>query len=153
MSQYEWDYCHIHQALAEQLLWCLIEEQQNAVITYKELCDRAGNVIAPRPSAPYLGDLSYWCVEAGMPMISSMVVSQETGMPGPGFYPFYRTTYGSDEQDKFKIFKDELKKVREYKEWYRLAELLDLDEELIKELKPKQKMEFRFSPTKMKSIR
>ena len=40
MNRYEWDYCHIHQALAEQLLWCLIEEQQNAVITYKELCDR-----------------------------------------------------------------------------------------------------------------
>lgn len=57
----EYNINEIHIALAEQLLLCIKNNREQALIAYKDMCIRAGNIIDPRSSDGYIGDLSLIC--------------------------------------------------------------------------------------------
>lgn len=116
----------IHAALAEQLLLEIKEQREKALITYGDLCKRASNVVTPRNSAKYIGDLSEICYEHNMPLISIMVVNGDTYMPGEGFYKLYEELTGKIVEDKEQLVKEELGKVRTYSKWETLAEILGI---------------------------
>ena len=118
---------NIHISLARELLLCLKHDREQALITYGEMCNRADNIIDPRGSSGYIGDLSLFCYENDMPLISVMVVNGDTYMPGAGFFRLYTNFTGNNVDDEFSVFKEELKKVREYEHWYRLSDLLGLN--------------------------
>ena len=113
----EWRIEDIHVDILEVLLNVLLEEKEKALITYGDLCERIGNTIGPRNIAGYLGDLSVWAREMGAPMISVLVVNQKEFMPGNGFFDLYEEEYGKKVVDKEAIFREELQKVRTYKDW------------------------------------
>lgn len=94
-----------HVALAEQLLLCLKEDRNKALITYGDLCERAGDVVTPRNCGQYLGVLSEFCYDNDMPLISAMVVNQSEWMSGNGFFKLYTDLTGKPVVDKFKVFK------------------------------------------------
>lgn len=118
---------NIHKCLARELLICINDDKEQALITYKEMCNRANNIIDPRTSSGYIGDLSLICYENDMPLISVMVLNGDTYMPGSGFFRLYTELTGNEVYDEFSVFKEELNKVREYENWDRLVELLNLD--------------------------
>ena len=121
----------IHIALAEVLLENINQEKNNAMIKYKDMCEKANNIIDPRGSAGYLGDLSEFCYENKLPLISAMVVNEKEYMPGAGFFRLYTDLTGKEVEDKNELFKSELKKVREYDNWNKLINLLGLDTKLL----------------------
>jgi hypothetical protein len=45
----------IHFALTEQLLLSIKQDGMKALITYGDLCERAGNIVSPRNCAKYWG--------------------------------------------------------------------------------------------------
>jgi len=116
----------IHYSLAEQLLLLIKQDGKKALITYGDLCERAGNIVLPINCADYLGDLSVICYENDMPLISVMVVNSDKYKPGGGFFKLYYNLTGIPVDDEYKIFKKELQKVREYKDWGTFAEMLGL---------------------------
>lgn len=118
---------NIHRDLAKVLLMCINSDREHALITYKDMCSSANNIINPRTSSGYLGDLSLLCYENNMPLISVMVVNSDTYMPGAGFFRLYRYLTGNEVDDEFSIFKEQLNKVRDYDNWDSFAKLLDLD--------------------------
>lgn len=118
---------NIHRDLAKVLLMCINNDKEQALITYKDMCNRANNIINPRTSSGYLGDLSLLCYENNMPLISVMVVNSDTYMPGAGFFRLYKDLTGNEIDDEFSIFKEQLNKVRDYDNWDSFAKLLDLD--------------------------
>jgi hypothetical protein len=75
-----------------------------------------------------IGEVSKLCHELGLPLISVKVVGKGRGTAGAGFYPLFEMlgmdTHGKSENE---LFSQELKNVRECKEWYRLADYLGLD--------------------------
>ena len=106
---------------------CINNDKEQALITYKDMCNRTNNIINPRTSSGYLGDLSLLCYENNMPLISVMVVNSDTYMPGAGFFRLYKDLTGNEIDDEFSIFKEQLNKVRDYDNWDSFAKLLDLD--------------------------
>lgn len=122
-------FSNIHKSLARELLMCIEVDREQALITYGEMCNRANNIIDPRTSSGYIGDLSLFCYENDMPLISVMVVNGDTYMPGAGFFRLYTDLTGNkvDTDNEFNVFKEELKKVREYEHWDRLSDLLGLN--------------------------
>lgn len=114
----------IHVAIAEVLFSLLRENSKNALITYGDLCERIDNMVTPRNSASYLGDLSVWCSEYGAPLISVLVVNSRAYIPGSGFFDLYEEEYGIKVIDKETAFRDELEKVRLYEDWDGFAEYL-----------------------------
>lgn len=119
----------IHIALAEQLLLCIKNHGKKALITYGDLCEKAGNVVTPVNSAGYLGDLSALCYKNNMPLISVMVVNADTYMPGLGFFRLYYDLTGKKVIDQEEFFKSELQRVRDYTNWEALAKILSIDVE------------------------
>lgn len=75
---------NIHKSLAKELLRCINEDGEKALITYGEMCSRANNIIDRRTSANYIGRLSEICYENHMPLISVIVVNGDTYIPGGG---------------------------------------------------------------------
>lgn len=122
----------IHLALAEQLLLSIKQDGKKALITYGDLCDRAGNIVSPINCSGYIGDLSVACYENDMPLISVMVVNGDKYMPGAGFFKLYYELTGIPVDDEYKTFKEELQKVRDFKDWGTLAEMLGLSIEFDK---------------------
>lgn len=61
-----------------------------ALITYGQLCERAGHEDLTRASGTYLGEVAVWCAEHGYPPLNALVVSKDTRMPGDG----YNTAHG-----------------------------------------------------------
>lgn len=99
---------NIHRDLAKVLLMCINNDKEQALITYKDMCNRTNNIINPRTSSGYLGDLSLLCYENNMPLISVMVVNSDTYMPGAGFFRLYKDLTGNEIDDEFSIFKEQL---------------------------------------------
>lgn len=79
-----------------------------------------------------VGVLSEICYkELDLPMISAIVVHRPTdpkfpGKPGNGFYRFWRELYGLHSQDNESIFREELNRIINCCEWYKLESALDL---------------------------
>src|SRR5690554_1973609 len=74
--------------LAEQMLLSIKNKEMN--VTYKELSERVIPNINPRNVGYNIGEVSKLCYELGLPLLSSIVVSSNTGNPGHGFYILYK---------------------------------------------------------------
>lgn len=120
-------------------------------ITYGELGSIVGLPISTYEEREifgrYLGQLSCYCNENNMPLISAMVIkkandykerlnykkkfnSNKIDIPGNGFYNLYEDLRGirvKINDEKAIEFYKELRLIKEYKDWDRLIELLEED--------------------------
>ena len=55
------------------------------VITYGELCRRAGCPDIAHGVGPHLQEVAEWCSVNGWPPLNSLAVNQESRMPGDGY--------------------------------------------------------------------
>jgi hypothetical protein len=112
--------------LAEQMLLSIKNKEMN--VTYKELSERVIPNINPRNVGYNIGEVSKLCYELGLPLLSSIVVSSNTGNPGHGFYILYKL-YNIDTQglSEYELYKKERQKIRNCTEWYKLEEHLNLN--------------------------
>jgi len=95
------------------------------LITYKQIEEQTGRNC--HTEVPHdIGDLSIFCLDNNMPMISVMVINANSGIPGAGFYKLWRSLYDENLSDK-EIFKIEIDRVMKYDNWLKLADLLNLD--------------------------
>jgi hypothetical protein len=87
------------------------------VVTYREVSDLVG--LDPRDPAQrtelsqMLRAVSLHEHQQGRPLLSAVVVSQDTGIPGSGFFTLLRSlgVYGSDEHS---LFRQELQRVHDH---------------------------------------
>ena len=119
----------IQKKLAEQLLLTVIHRE--SIVEYNELANRINPPIYQRQVGKEIGEISKLCYELGLPLLSAKVVSRGSGKAGVGFYNLM-TQLGIDTKGKSEkeLFAQELKKIRECKEWHKLADYLNLDLEL-----------------------
>jgi hypothetical protein len=66
-------------ALSEQLV------VDSSVITYAELCERAGLPQIKPIIGKFLREIAQWCDENGWPPLNSLAVNHETRKPGHGY--------------------------------------------------------------------
>ncbi|MDA8227756.1 MAG: HNH endonuclease [Desulfitobacterium hafniense] len=115
--------------LAEQLLLTVIKRE--SVVEYNELANRINPPIFHRQVGREIGEISKLCKQLGLPLLSAKVVSKGRGTAGVGFYDLMMQlgidTKGKTERE---LFSQELKRIRECTEWYKLADYLDLDLDL-----------------------
>lgn len=115
--------------LAEQLLLTVINRE--SIVEYNELANRISPPIFHRQVGREIGEVSKLCNELGLPLLSAKVISKGSGKAGVGFYNLMSElgidTKGKSEKE---LFSQELKSIRECKEWYRLADYLNLDLDL-----------------------
>ncbi len=55
------------------------------LITYGDLCERAGVPHLTRAVGNFLQEVAEWCEENGWPPINSLAVNGDTRMPGDGY--------------------------------------------------------------------
>ena len=58
---------------------------ERSVISYVNLCDRAGMPELTRICGPFLGEIAEWCEERGWPLLNALAVQQDSGIPGEGY--------------------------------------------------------------------
>lgn len=122
-----WNFDRKHLEIAR----VLVEEiKKGRAITYKKLSILVNmNLEVNSDLYHYLGDLSDYSFENGMPLISAMVVRKDSNMPGEGFYGVYEEKrgikVGKNKEKQMDVFVKEFKKVLEYNDWDRLIELLE----------------------------
>jgi len=112
--------------LAEQLLKSIINREP--VVEYNELATRIRPPIFWRQVGHEIGEISKLCYKLRLPLLSAKVISRGKGTAGEGFFDLMKElgidTEGKSEKE---LFSQELKKIRECSEWYKLAEYLGLD--------------------------
>ncbi len=115
--------------LAEQLLLTVINRE--SIVEYNELAIRINPPIFHRQVGREIGEVSKLCKQLGLPLLSAKVVSKGSGKAGVGFYNLMLElgidTEGKSEKE---LFSQELKRIRECKEWYKLADYLGLELDL-----------------------
>ena len=121
--------------LAEQLLISVIKRE--SVVEYNELAERITPPIFWRQVGREIGEVSKVCKQLGLPLISAKVVSKGSGTAGVGFFGLM-AELGIDANGKNEkeLFSQELKRIRECTEWYRLADYLGLDLDLPRPIGP-----------------
>lgn len=92
------------------------------LITYGDLARQLPFDINPRNLDHPLGRLSDLCKENGMPLISSIVVNNDSYRPGAGYFKYYFP--GSPEREWDDIFVEQLNKIKNYKGWESLLTLI-----------------------------
>lgn len=112
--------------LAEQLLLTVINHE--SVVEYNELAIRINPPMFWRQVGREIGEVSKLCKELGLPLLSAKVVGKSKGVAGSGFYSLMKQlgidTKGKTEKE---LLHQELVKIRECKEWYKLADYLNLN--------------------------
>ena len=106
---------HIHTAqIADDLL-----------ITYGDVARKLPYEFNPRNLDSPLYELSSLCEELGLPLISTIVVNQDTLMPGHGYYNAFFVGVKT-EQKRIEAFTQQFYKVSQCKDWRPLANALGL---------------------------
>lgn len=115
--------------LAEQLLLTVINRE--SIVEYNELANRITPPMFQRQVGREIGEVSKLCKKLGLPLLSAKVISRGSGKAGAGFYKLMKElgidTEGKTERE---LFSQELKKIRECRGWYKLADHLGLDLDL-----------------------
>lgn len=99
-----------------------IEQTQipdNLLITYGQVARLLPYNYSPRNLDKPLGVLSSYCREMGLPLISTIVVNQETMMPGAGYFKEFFP--GAKEIQWPEIFDREFNRIKEWHDWTPLA--------------------------------
>jgi hypothetical protein len=77
---------------------------KNRRLTYGELAERMGlDRRAGIGLAPVLGIIGEYCKQNGLPAINCLVVSQETGTPGPGVVFRKGRSWRDDQRDAIRV--------------------------------------------------
>ena len=97
---------------AQQVWMVLVEAAANRrTITYLELALRMGfNENSRHLTARYLEPVARYCQQEGLPVLTSLVVSEVSGLPGTGLLPFIPEG-SSYESERELVYRDD---------WYRL---------------------------------
>ncbi|MGA4718736.1 HNH endonuclease [Fictibacillus nanhaiensis] len=112
--------------LAEQLL--ITVQKKEPIVEYKELGDRITPPIHHRQVPRHIGVISELCYQLGLPFLSAKVVTKGLNVAGQGFYKLYTEYFPETKKlTPNEVFSEELKKIRECTEWYKLAEYLHID--------------------------
>lgn len=112
--------------LAEQLLLTIIRKEP--YVEYKELGDRVNPPIFHRQVPGHIAAISELCFELGLPFLSAKVISKGKNLAGSGFYKLYVQYFPEAKNlTPRDVFTEECKKIREYPDWYKLANYLQLD--------------------------
>jgi predicted HNH restriction endonuclease len=115
--------------LAEQLLLSVINRE--SVVYYNELGNRVSPPVFQRQVWREIGEVSKLCKELELPLLSAKVIGKLSGVAGEGLFGLMAElgidTRGKSEKE---LLSEELKKIRECTEWYRLADHLGLDLDL-----------------------
>lgn len=115
--------------LAEQLLITVMKKEP--IVEYKELGDRVSPPIHHRQVPRHIGVISELCYQLGLPFLSAKVVTKGRNVAGDGFYKLYTQYFPRTKKLTPKeVFTEELKKIRECTEWYKLADYLHIDLDL-----------------------
>lgn len=91
-------------------------------ITYGELSRKINNCISPRNLNHPLGTLSDIAMDNGFPRISAIVINQNTGMPGEGYFRYYAGGINDDQWEKFWL--KDLTLIYNCKNWDEFIKLL-----------------------------
>lgn len=87
-------------------LYLIDQARRSRLVTYSEVAEAVRPYSAVRLERPFsplhawLGNVSRFEVAAGRPMLSAIVVTQDTGRPGEGFGPFAAEELGMDVSDE-----------------------------------------------------
>lgn len=115
--------------LAEQLL--ITVKKREPIVEYKELGDRVSPPIHHRQVPRNIGVVSELCFQLGLPFLSAKVVTKGVNEAGAGFYKLYTEYFPKAKKLTSKeVFSEELKKIRECTEWYKLADYLHINIDL-----------------------
>ncbi len=111
--------------LAEQLL--ISVRNKEPYVEYNQLAKRIQPPMHWRQIGREIGPISVLCHELGLPLLSAKVVRKGQTMAGNGFFEIMKQVgrYDPSVPDR-QQFQNELKAIRECKEWYRLEDYLDL---------------------------
>lgn len=112
--------------LAEQLLISVIKKEP--VVVYSELAERISPPMYRRQVGKDIGEISKLCHQLGLPLLSAKVVNKQSQNVGIGFFELCKEI-GIDVSKcpERELLKNELKKIRECTEWYKLSSYLNLD--------------------------
>lgn len=112
--------------LAEQLLLTVIKKEMN--VTYSELAERITPPMHHRQVGKDIGEISKLCHQLGLPLLSAKVINKNSNSVGDGFFGLYEEL-GIDvgENSEKELCRMEKAKIRECKDWYKLADYLGLD--------------------------
>ncbi|KMT22894.1 HNH endonuclease [Clostridium cylindrosporum] len=112
-------------------------------ITYKELSVKLNQEITPLNLGQPIGELSYISHDLGLPLISVLVVNQETRIPGDGFFKLSSELKKINEVDAMIDFQNEAARAYECTEWNRLLEHLSgecIEENVIRYMNLRKKV-------------
>lgn len=101
--------------------------KENETITYNQLSQKLKNQIKPINLGHPIGELSKICYELGLPLISVLVVNQDTGIPGDGFYKLCSDLKGISEEEAMINLEKEKESVHKCSEWNKLLEYFNVD--------------------------
>lgn len=76
--------------------------------------------ISERALGQPLGALSAFCIENGLPLLSTLVVYQHSYTPGSGYFKYFFPDASQNEWGK--INKEQLKHITDYPNWRSVAE-------------------------------
>jgi len=94
-------------------------DNETPIITYGDLAKRLSRPINPRNLDQPLGQLSDFCKENDLPLLSVIVVNQDTYFPGSGFFKYFFPQAKITEWEK--IFIEQLNIVSSHRQWGKLA--------------------------------
>ena len=105
--------------------------QNNEIITYNKVSKKLNNQIIPRNLGNPIGELSKIAYELGLPLISVLVVNQDTGIPGDGFYKLFSELKGVSESEAIKSFQQEMENVHKCNQWEELINSFKFENNLL----------------------
>lgn len=96
-------------------------------ITYNQLSEKLDRQIAPINLGHPIGDLSYISHDLDLPLISVLVVNQDTHIPGDGYFRLSSQLKDFSEIEAMNDFQNEASRVYECNEWHKLLDYLKGD--------------------------
>lgn len=87
--------------------------QTKDCISYSDFAKEVG--LSTRKVSDYFEDVSFFCVERGLPPISAIVINKETGMCGNGFFKTYYPH--AKQKDYMKIFFHDIERIQRLDCW------------------------------------
>lgn len=96
-------------------------------VIYGDLTKKYGIDPHSKMVSDALGNISTLCFELGLPLISVMGVLKDTHYPADGFNTICKILGVHQELNVFQQIEAEQRAVRECKDWWRLAEYLNID--------------------------
>lgn len=116
-----------NRVLVDIALKILPYARKGETVTYSQLSEDIDQRVAPMNLGKYLTAISNACFEEDMPLLSSIVVSEETAIPSDGYFRQLKALYGA-EDDGMTIWQTECDEVFMYKSWIPLIQRLRSEE-------------------------